>query len=69
VKERGLFFRLEHPVLGNCYHPREPFILSKTPARVTTSPLQGQHNKYVFTEILGIPEEEFNKLVAEKVID
>jgi benzylsuccinate CoA-transferase BbsF subunit len=69
VKERALFFQLEHPVLGKCYHPREPFILSKTPPKISTSPLQGQHNKYVFTEILGIPEEEFNKLVEEKVIN
>jgi benzylsuccinate CoA-transferase BbsF subunit len=69
MKERGLFFQLEHPVLGKCYHPREPFILSKTPAKVGTSPLQGQHNKYVFTEILGLTDEEFTKLLEEKIID
>jgi crotonobetainyl-CoA:carnitine CoA-transferase CaiB-like acyl-CoA transferase len=61
--------QLEHPVLGKCYHPREPFILSETPAKVGTSPLQGQHNKYVFTEILGLTDEEFGRLLEEKIID
>jgi hypothetical protein len=36
---------------------------------VGTSPLQGQHNKYVFTEILGLTGEELTKLIEEKIID
>jgi benzylsuccinate CoA-transferase BbsF subunit len=68
VKQRGLFPRQQHPVLGECYFTRWPFILSKTPSEVRRSPCLGEHNEYVFTKILGISDEEFIELVNSGVI-
>lgn len=33
------------------------------------APLLGEHNEYVYREILGLPREQFDDLVARKVID
>ena len=46
-----------------------PWKLSVTPARVYhPAPLLGQHNQYVFGELLGMSEEEVNRLTQEEVI-
>jgi benzylsuccinate CoA-transferase BbsF subunit len=68
VKQRELFPRKQHPVLGECYFTRWPFILSKTPSEVRRSPCLGEHNEYVFTKILGISDAEFVELINSQVI-
>jgi crotonobetainyl-CoA:carnitine CoA-transferase CaiB-like acyl-CoA transferase len=35
---------------------------------VKRAPLLGEHNRYVFQEILGLTDEEFQRLVREGVI-
>jgi crotonobetainyl-CoA:carnitine CoA-transferase CaiB-like acyl-CoA transferase len=43
--------------------------LSATPVRIDSAgPLMGQHNKYVFGDLLGIKDEEFKLLQDEQVI-
>jgi benzylsuccinate CoA-transferase BbsF subunit len=68
VKARELLLQMHHPVIGDYLHTRWPFILSKTPADIRRGPLIGEHNHYVCTEILGMSDEEFIKLVNEEVI-
>jgi benzylsuccinate CoA-transferase BbsF subunit len=68
VKARELLPMRHHPVMGDCLHARWPFIMSKTPAEIRTTPCLGEHNRYVCTEILGMSDEEFAELVDSEVI-
>ena len=43
--------------------------MSKTPYQVHRSPLLGEHNEYVFKDILGLSEDEITQLVEDGVID
>ena len=43
--------------------------LSETPGSADVpSPLKGQHNDYVFGEVLGLPQDEIDRLVASGAI-
>jgi benzylsuccinate CoA-transferase BbsF subunit len=67
LKSRNYFVPLNHPVMGmQKYEPQSCFILSKTPRQIKTpSPCLGQHNEYVFKELLGLSDDE----IAEHLID
>ncbi len=67
--ERQLRVNLEHPVMGYCYHMGPPRKFSKTPAQVRRAPCLGEHNHYVYTELLGMPDEEFVKLLEIGVFE
>jgi len=63
---RRHFWKLEHPEMGVCTCDTPAFKLSKTPARLTMPrPCLGQHNHYVYTQILGMSDEEFAALLEE----
>ena len=69
LKERGWLAEVEHPETGKKLYINPPWGLSATPARITRhAPLVGEHNEYVFCELLGMPVEEFAGLVGEQVI-
>jgi len=69
-KHRNTFVQLDHPDGGEYRTQAGPhFLLSKTRFDVRRAPRLGEHNEYVFKEILGIPGEEYEKLVKEGVID
>jgi benzylsuccinate CoA-transferase BbsF subunit len=65
LKEREFVLPLEHPVLGKVGHPTPPFKLSKTGAEIKTSPCLGEHNEYVFTELMGMSDKEFVALLQD----
>jgi len=68
-RERRLAVEVEHPAMGKQVVLGPPWRFSETPARVTkASPLLGEHNEYVFGELLGIPEREMKRLQDERVI-
>lgn len=68
-QERECFASVNHPEEGELYVLSTPWKFSATPAKVTAAaPLLGEHNEYVFSELLGMPEEEISRLVAEKVL-
>ena len=69
LKARNAFITLPHPVLGECLHPIPPVLLTKSPPQVRTSPCFGEHNAYVFGELLGLPEHEMESLALEGVFD
>ncbi len=42
--------------------------MSRTPARVEPGPAMGRDNEFVFTGLLGLSEEQYRRLVEQKVI-
>ena len=68
-KDRECFVSVNHPEEEEMYVVAPPWKFSETPAKVTAAaPLLGEHNEYVFGELLGIPKDEISRLVAEKVL-
>ncbi|MDD5094780.1 MAG: CoA transferase [Dehalococcoidia bacterium] len=69
LRERDFFIEVPHPGLGKHTVIAPPWKLSRTPARVTRhGPLLGEHNQYVFGELLGLSNSEIENLAAEKAI-
>lgn len=68
LKERDLFAKISHPLLGEIVVVRPPWKYSTLPLKVEHSPLFGQHNNYVFGELLGMSKDEISRLIEEKVI-
>ena len=69
VREREVFQKVTHPLLGERMVPGPPWRFSETPARVRrAAPLLGEHNHYVLHEILGMAEEEIARLEEEDVV-
>ncbi len=69
TKHRNTFPELDHPTLGKHHAVSSPFIMSKTPAELTRAPLLGEHNDYVFKEILGMSDEEIAELVIAGALE
>jgi benzylsuccinate CoA-transferase BbsF subunit len=70
LKERECFWVDEHKVLGEFSHLGQPSRLSKTPARLyRAAPCLGEHTEYICCDLLGIPDEEFARLVQEGIFD
>ena len=68
-REREWYMEIEHPVIGRRIVINPPWKLSETPATIETpSPLLGQHNDYVFGELLGMPKADISRLIEEKAI-
>jgi crotonobetainyl-CoA:carnitine CoA-transferase CaiB-like acyl-CoA transferase len=67
LESRHYFTALDHPSMGRQkYEAQACFILSKTPRELTMpSPCVGEHNEYVFKELLKMTDEE----IAEHLID
>ena len=69
LREREIATEVNHPVMGKQVVLNPPWKLSETPARVEkASPLLGEHNEYVFGELLGMPRQEITRLIDEQVI-
>ena len=66
-KERGVFIEQNHPVAGKTIVYRSPWKSALT-ATNPPAPCFGEHNNYVFKELLGMTDNEISKLVDEKVI-
>jgi len=69
LKQRGVFQQVEHPEIGKDWVISPPWKLSETPASIRRhAPLLGEHNHYVFCELLGMSPEEVKTLEEEQVI-
>ena len=69
LKHYKFFEDHEHPVQGNIPFSHGPgFRLSEDAHEVGRSNLLGEHNHYVYTEILDMSDEELARQVAEGVI-
>jgi len=67
LAHRQFYVKLEHPEMGTPAYPQQAdFILSKTPREITMpSPCLGEHNEYVYKELLGMTDDE----IADRIID
>jgi benzylsuccinate CoA-transferase BbsF subunit len=67
LESRDYFVPLKHPVMGTqLFEPQSCFILSKTPRQIKRpSPCLGEHNEYVFKDLLGMADDE----IASHIID
>lgn len=69
LQHRQHYVTLQHPAIGDNVVDQFGFRLSKTPGGpVRPAPLLGQHNAYVYGELLGMRAEEIAKLEEEGVI-
>lgn len=67
-RERGFFEITDHPSVGKYPHFGMPFKMSKTPGGSHShAPLYGEHNRRVFCEVLGLEENEYNRLLEGRV--
>jgi len=69
LNDRGFFEEWDHPEIGRQKYDGILWKMSKTPGRVSRpAPLVGEHNNYVFGELLGLSRDMIDRLVEEKVI-
>lgn len=70
LKHRRYFTKLNHREIGPVsFEPQACYILSKTPREIVRpSPCLGEHNEYVYKEILGLTDEELSDYIAEGAI-
>ena len=67
---RGHFVTLAHPCMGPCGYERNGFRLSDADAGYErASPMLGEHNEWVFGEILGLGTAERARLRDEGVLE
>jgi len=70
LKHRHFFWELDHPEVGKYLSPAGVhFLMSKTEYELIRSPVLGEHNDYVYKELLGLSDEEVEGLVSEGIID
>jgi len=69
LRARGVFVELDHPETG----PRDfvglPWQMSGCQPALKRSPLLGEHNDYVFGELLGLDEAEIARLKESGIIE
>ena len=69
-KDRQTFIEVNHPMVGLEVLYGFPFKLSKTPGIIhRVCPSLGEHNNYVFGELLGLTQGEIDRLTREKVLE
>ena len=68
-QERRTYAEIENPNVGTEWVYGVPWLLGDTPGGVRTSaPTLGQHNEFVFHQLLGLPIARLERLRSEKVI-
>jgi len=71
LQARGTFQRLDRAIVGNHPYPvpTAPAKLSKSPISIRRpAPLLGEHNEYVFGDLLGMSTEEIQHLMDDQII-
>jgi crotonobetainyl-CoA:carnitine CoA-transferase CaiB-like acyl-CoA transferase len=66
---RRFYVSLRHPDAGTHSYPGQPIRLGRTPATFRSdAPALGEHNRYVLQGLLGLSEEELERLEAAGII-
>ena len=70
LAHRQYYKKLKHPEIGTPAYPQQTnFILSKTPREIVRrSPCLGEHNEYVYKELLGLTDEELSDYIIDGII-
>ena len=66
-KARGIFIEQDHPEAGKTVVYRSPWRSALT-ATEAPAPCLGEHNDYVFKQLLKMSDDDVARLVAEKII-
>jgi benzylsuccinate CoA-transferase BbsF subunit len=70
LRQRGLFWPIDHTEMGTFTHLGTSLQFSKTSGQpYLPSPCLGEHNEYVLTKILGKTDEEFLELLQTGVLE
>ena len=67
LRHRGHYHLLNHPVTGPTLYMGPAFALSATPALLRPAPCLGQHNAYVYGQLLGMSAADIAHYTQEKV--
>jgi crotonobetainyl-CoA:carnitine CoA-transferase CaiB-like acyl-CoA transferase len=59
---------MDHPETGPVEYPGVTMGLSETPGRIDGWANQGEHNRLVFEDILGLSAEKLDELVRTEVV-
>jgi benzylsuccinate CoA-transferase BbsF subunit len=65
---RKIFIETDHPKLAGIPIYTQPWRFSDTRYKTGRAPMIGEHNDYVYGEILGLSKEEIENLQEEKVL-
>jgi benzylsuccinate CoA-transferase BbsF subunit len=68
LRERGAFVEVDHPEVGIREFVGAPWRMSDCEPPVRHAPLLGEHNDYVFGELVGVSDAELAQLRREGVI-
>ncbi len=71
LKERGTYQSISREIVGTHEIPVPTMAtkFSKCPMKIERpAPLLGEHNNYVFGEILGLPQSEIDELESDQII-
>ncbi len=69
LNERDFFVEIDHKEMGKGRYARLPLRLGGSPVgNYSSPPLLGEHNSYVFGELLGMSQDEIKRLIEEEVI-
>ena len=69
LRHRGYIQEVEHAEMGSKGFEGEPIHLSRSPWELKrAAPQLGEHDYFVFSEILGVDDEEIAQLMAEGAI-
>jgi benzylsuccinate CoA-transferase BbsF subunit len=69
LQERQNIVNIEHPVTGLDFVPNVVCNLSETPGEIRRpAPMLGEHNNYVYGELLGLPKEKIKQYIEDKII-
>jgi crotonobetainyl-CoA:carnitine CoA-transferase CaiB-like acyl-CoA transferase len=67
--ERNWFVKLQHPTLGEKVSDGSPIRLTKkSTSNWKSSPLLGEDNRYVYTELIGLTDQQFSSYVEKGII-
>jgi benzylsuccinate CoA-transferase BbsF subunit len=69
LKHRHFYWDFDQPEIGKFTYSGLPAQLSKTPYAMKPAPMLGEHNEYVYTQLLGMSDEEFIDLMADGVFE
>jgi len=69
LQSRHLFTKVKHPVAGDLFAVGAPWKFSRSEVEVYRhAPVLGEHELYVYHDLLGLSEEEVRELQKEKVL-
>ena len=69
LKERGWATQLTHRECGTHLYPGLVWKMNKTPGAIQyAAPCLGEHNEYVYKKVIGVSDEEYERLVKEEHI-